>query len=150
MNTMLEYLYAGQELYSALLGPLRTRYQLTTTELLVLLCLANDPQHDTARDIVETLRIAKSHVSVSVRALEKRGYIEGAYQGCNRRTIHLRLCKPAMEIIAVARQAQGQFLAILEQDFSDEERTRFRQYLHRMNNNIHTYLNECSMPAMPD
>ena len=90
MNTMLEYLYAGQELYGALLGPLRTRYQLTTTELLVLLCLANDPQHDTARDIVETLRIAKSHVSVSVRALEKRGYIEGAYQGSNRRTLHLR------------------------------------------------------------
>lgn len=148
MNTVLEYLYAGQELYSALLGPIRSQYKLTSTEMLVLLFLANNREYDTARDIVETLKLAKSHVSVSVRALEERGYIQGRYEGSNRRTIHLRLCAPSAEIIADAQKVQARFLAILEQGFSEEERACFKQYLQKVTGNINAYLKECAASAV--
>lgn len=81
MDIMLENLYVSRELYSFLLHPVCTKYDLAPAELLVLLFLANNTEYDTAKDIVNKLKIAKSHVSISVRALEERGYLKGNYEG---------------------------------------------------------------------
>ena len=61
-----------EKLYSALFSPLLERCGLTQLEADILMFLANNPEYDTARDIVEKRRLAKSHVSVGVDALAER------------------------------------------------------------------------------
>ena len=109
MDIMLENLYVSRELYSFLLHPVCTKYDLAPAELLVLLFLANNTEYDTAKDIVNKLKIAKSHVSISVRALEERGYLKGNYEGRNRRTIHLQLSDTAASVISDVRNVQSKF-----------------------------------------
>lgn len=139
MNEILENLYATRELYSSLYTPICTKYKLTPAELLVLLFLANNRGRDTARDIVEKLKLAKSHVSVSVRDLAERGYLRGAYSGHDHRSIHLGLCDAAADIIADARAAQTQFLSVLSRGFSDDELNILKDYLQRITDNINAY-----------
>lgn len=145
MNTVFENLYVSQELHSLLFSPICAKYGLTTAEILVLLFLANNRQYDTATAIVEKLKLTKSHVSVSVRNLEERGYLKGGYVGCNRRTIHLQLCDAASGIVAEARNMQALYVSILERGFSEEERALLREYLQRITGNINTYLKNLSL-----
>ena len=140
MNAVLENLYVSRDLLSSLFGQVCTKYSLTPAEVLVLLFLANNREYDTAKDIVDKLRIAKSHVSVSVKNLEERGYLKGRYQENNRRTIHLRLCELSGDAVAEARRVQERFLAVLGQGFSEEELAVFTNYLRRVNGNMNAYL----------
>lgn len=147
MNIMLENLYVCKELYSFLFHPICSKYGLTPAELLVLLFLASNAECDTAKDIVDKLKITKSIVSVSTRDLEERGYIKGEYFGRNRRTIHLQLCDTAKDIIAEARNVQSQFRSVLGNGFSNEELFLFETYLQRATDNINTYLKNSSAPC---
>ena len=67
MNTALENMYAGRELQSVLFYSVCAKYGLTLAELLVLLYLAGNKSAGTATDIVDKLKLTKSHVSMSVR-----------------------------------------------------------------------------------
>lgn len=137
---MLENLYVSRELYSSLLHPVCMKYGLAPAELLVLLFLANNTEYDTAKDIVNKLKIAKSHVSISVRALEERGYLRGNYEGRNRRTIHLQLSDTAASVISDVRNVQRKFGSILGHGFSEEELKHFQNYLQRATENVNMYL----------
>ncbi|MGN0168332.1 MAG: MarR family winged helix-turn-helix transcriptional regulator [Acetatifactor sp.] len=141
MNSILENLYTNRELHSVLFDSICTKYRLTHTEMLVLLFLRENVPCDTATDIVEKLKITKSHVSASVRDLEERGYLKGNYEGHNRRTIHLQLCDNASEIVRAGETAQNEFLSILCQGFSEEEKSRLQSYVQRMTENANRYLN---------
>lgn len=140
MNTILENLYITKELHSSIFSPVCSKYNLTLAEILVLLFLANNREYDSAKDIVKRLKIKKSHVSLSIRELEERGYLKGGYEGSNRRTIHLHLCDKSDGIIEDARDAQKKFLSILERGFSEEEVRHFNNYIRRVNENINDYL----------
>lgn len=74
MDSIFENLYVNRELQSSLFASVCSKYQLTRTELLVLLFLGKNARN-TATDIVENLKIAKSHVSASVHDLEERGFV---------------------------------------------------------------------------
>ena len=78
-------------LYHKLQSPVLERYQITQIELDVLLFLANHPGLDTAKDIVEIRRLTKSHVSVAVEGLSKKGYLLRVHRPDNRKLIHLSL-----------------------------------------------------------
>ena len=95
MDHIFENMYANRELHSVLFE----KYDLTLSEMLVLLFLDKNRNSDTATDMVDKLKLAKSHVSASVRDLEARGYIKGNYGEKDRRTIHLRLCDKSVEVI---------------------------------------------------
>lgn len=129
----------GKSLYSRLIEPVCKKYQLTQMEFNILMFLANNPQFNTATDIVETRRLSKSHVSISLRSLQERGYIAGEYLGRNHRTIYLKLCDTALEIISEGREAQQQFTSVLTADFTPEELDTLKDYLNRITNNISTY-----------
>lgn len=142
MDGLVESLYSGKGLYCALFEPVCHKYGLTMTEMLVLLYLAKETGSDTASDIVETLRITKSHVSASVRDLEERGYLHGIHVGHDRRSIHLRLREDAWQIIREGQQAQENFFSVVCRGFTGEEIDGFRRYIRRMNENMVNYLNE--------
>ncbi len=142
MNRIFENLYANRELHAVLFGSICEEYDLTLTELLVLLFLDKSENGDTATDIVEELKITKSHVSASVRDLEERGYIEGGYEGRNRRTVHLRLCEKSKDVIAAGRRVQNDFISIVCRGFSSDELSALKDYTRRMTENTNRYLGE--------
>ena len=82
-------------LYADFLEPVCKTYHLTRMELDVLLFLANNPDFDTATDIVEKRRLTKSHVSLAVNALVHKGYLSRIFRENNRKTVHLVLCGSA-------------------------------------------------------
>ena len=142
MDRIIESLYINRELYTAIFMPVCSKYRLTMAEMLVLLFLSKHGNTGTASDIVDKLKITKSHVSVSVHDLEERGYIQGSHEGCNRRTIRLRLCGSAEEVVREGKQAQERFLSVLTRGFSEQELSAFVDCIRRINENADEYLHQ--------
>lgn len=141
MEGFLENSYVNKELHAVVFEPICHKYQLTHTELLVLLFLKTK-EVDTAKEIVNRFKIAKSHVSTSIRDLEEKGYIEGNYIGSDRRTIHLNLCERSGEVLKDVENAQEEFKKVLMKGFNEDEMLQLKDYLSRMTNNANAYLKE--------
>lgn len=140
MDGVIDYLYVNKGLYSALFEPICEKYSLTMTEIHVLLFLANKRGCNTASDIVEKLKIAKSHISASVRDLSERGYLLGQFEGNNHRTIHLQLCDSADEVVREGVRVQQEYISVISRGFNEEEKSIFRKYISRINDNANEYL----------
>ncbi|MCI7734952.1 MAG: MarR family winged helix-turn-helix transcriptional regulator [Dysosmobacter sp.] len=108
----------------------------------MLLFLANNPDFDTATDIVEKRRLTKSHVSLAVNALVHKGYLSRIFRENNRKTVHLVLCGSASPIVSEGRNAQKAFAEILLKDFSEEDARLLHRLLARMDRNIRSHLKE--------
>ena len=54
--------------------PVCERFELTQAEFDILMFLTNNPEYDTAADIVRIRLLTKSHVSMAIKNLKKRGY----------------------------------------------------------------------------
>ena len=62
--------------YEVLSGEVCDRYGLTQMEYDILMFLHNNPQHNTAAEIVKIRKSTKSHVSTSLKMLEEKGLVE--------------------------------------------------------------------------
>ena len=100
--------------YEACTKPVRDAYDLTQMQFNILMFLHNNPQFDTAGDLVKTRHLTKSHVSTALKELEARGWIEAYYAAGNRKSQHLRITKSAEAVIAAGkrrrRRSAGSFL----------------------------------------
>ena len=72
--------------------------------------------------------------------MEQCGYLRKEYLDCNRKTAHLKVCKEAMDIIHDGQAAQGKFISILLDGFSQEEIDSMKQYNDRILCNINACL----------
>jgi MarR family transcriptional regulator for hemolysin len=136
MRQLIEDLFLSRELYSSFLLPVCEKYDLTQTDLIILLCLDGFPQKDTATDIISMRKLTKSAVSASVRSLQEKGLISGAHLNGNHRSVHLKLQEQAAPIVRDGLAAQEGFFKVLFKGFSKEEIEQFQGYFHRMKDNI--------------
>lgn len=139
MYNLLENIFVSKELYLNILAPICEKYGLSHTDLMIILCLANNPQLDTATDIIKLRKLTKSAVSMSVRTLQDKGLITGEHLNGNHRSIHLSVCDSALPIIEEGRAAQKKYFAILLSDFTDKDKQHFKSYFERITANIHSY-----------
>ena len=142
MRSFWDDMAAMRSLYSAQLDAVGREYGLARVELDILLFLANNPQFDTATEIVQWRNISKAHVSQGVKALEQRGYLERWYARDNRRTIHLRLRQEAGAAVEAGRAAQHRYRSLLFQGFSEEELEQFCGFFGRIAANARAQLKE--------
>lgn len=142
MNDLLDHIFMSKELYQDILEPIREKYHISFSELIILLFLANHPGLDTATNIVEKRSLTKSAVSMSGRSLRERGLMTGEFTDGNHRSVHLKVSQKAEPIIQEARQAQKEYFNILVQDFSMEEKEDLKALLIKMNHNIQKYHND--------
>ena len=112
------------------------RYGLTQLEADILLFLANNPECDTARDIVEIRHLAKSHVSVGVDSLAERGLLRRLRLDGNRKTIHLRLTDAAAPIVEQGRAIQHAYAGLIFDGFSEAQRQELFRLLDRVSENV--------------
>lgn len=121
ISNYFDILGQSQKAYSRQLEPVCKKWEVSRSELDVLLFLYNNPGFDRAVDIVTRRGMAKSHVSMSVANLEERGLLSRHFSQTDRRTAHLKLTAQGEEIAAEGRLAQKAFFDLLYGDITEEE-----------------------------
>ena len=111
-------------------------------ELDILLFLANNPGYDTAKDIIERRRLTKSHVSMSLKDLERRDLVQKEYYPGNQKTAHLKLSSASIQMVAEGQQAQKKFFQTVFRDFNPEDVSWMEDYFERMRKNMQNALKE--------
>ena len=138
MFSIIDNIYASKGLYQELLGPVCKKYNLTDSEVVILLFLAGN-DGDTATDIVLRQRLKKSVVSVSLKDLLDRGLISSTYLDGNRKSAHLKVTEKAEEIIAEAKKVQDDYYKLLTEGLGRDEKNNLSSYLKIVNDNIKSY-----------
>lgn len=131
-----DMLFLGKKMYDKSLQPVCDAYAMTRNELDILLFLANQPDYDTAKDIVDRRRLTKSHVSMSLKNLTGRGYIQTFYQQGNRKSLHLKLTEAAEGVVREGRLAQKEFAFGLLQGLTEEQTQIMKKSVEIMTKNI--------------
>jgi len=126
----------GKKAYARMIDPVCKKYKLTRNELDILLFLHNNPDFNRASDIVSRRGIAKSHVSMSVNSLEKRGLILRETDPEDRRTIHLILAPEAHDMAREGRSAQERYFHKLYEGLSPEEIILWKTVIYKVNKNL--------------
>lgn len=134
-----------KSLYSECMEPVCKKHDLTRMELDILMFLANNPEFTTATEIVENRQLTKSHVSLAVNTLTRKGFLTRSFSGKNRKTIHLTVCENAREIIEDGRNSQQEFGGILFRDFSKEDKEALSHLLSKLEQNIRHHYREESL-----
>lgn len=136
MMSIWEHLTVAKQAYDKATDAVCRKYKIKHREFDILMYLANNPNQATATDIVKKHNLSKSHVSVSLRALEERGFVVGEFHGTNRRTIYLKLIDGAKEVLDEGKAAQKEFFDAVFGGFSQEELKNFANYISRLKKNI--------------
>ena len=85
--------------YEILKSSVCEKYQLRQMEYDILMFLYNNPQHNTAADIVRYRKSTKSHVSMSLKVLEEKGLIERRIDKDNKKRVEIYILDSADDII---------------------------------------------------
>ncbi len=140
--TALDFIASEHELYHRYMVKVCVRFSLTSMELAILLFLANNPQYDTAKDVVEKRHLTKSHVSISIRSLEEKGLLRKEFRNGNHRTSHLVLLPDSEAMVAAGREAQNEVFSIMTKGFSKSELELIKSHLQRVYENVMEELNK--------
>lgn len=95
--------------YELLSGEVCDRYGLTQMEYDILMFLHNNPQQNTAAEIVKIRKSTKSHVSTSLKKLENRGLVEKIQSENNKKHIEIVLLDKAKLIVEAGTNVQKHF-----------------------------------------
>lgn len=136
MNQTLKMFHDTRKLYNRLSITVMERYDLTRCELDILLFLYNNPDLDTAKDIVDKRGLVKSHVSMGIDHLVQKKYIEVIQDQNDKRRYHLRLLDKSHEVIQEGLNVQSEFQKRLFKNFSEEDKVAFEKMMKMIYENI--------------
>lgn len=128
--------------YELLSGEVCDRYELTQMEYDILMFLHNNPQHNTAADIVKVRKSTKSHVSTSLKNLENKGLVERIQSKDNKKHIEIILLDKAEIIVKAGINAQKQFANDVLSGLTEEEKHMCIDVFDKICNNAEKYLKE--------
>lgn len=126
--------------YETLTRSVCDQYELTQMEYDILMFLYNNPQYNTAADIVKVRKSTKSHVSTSLRFLEEKGLIEKKQSEGNKKHIEIILLDSAQEIVQAGLNVQKEFVKNMFQGFTEEEMVMCKSVFGRICNNAENCL----------
>ena len=115
-------------------------YQLTQMEYDILMFLHSNQQYNTAADIVKIRKSTKSHVSSSLKDLEKKGLVERIQSADNKKHIEINLLSKAEPIVEAGLKAQRQFARNVLSGLSEEEKKLFISVFQKICNNANEFL----------
>ena len=107
--------------YELLSGEVCDRYGLTQMEYDILMFLHNNPQYNTAAEIVKIRKSTKSHVSTSLKNLESKGLVERIQSKDNKKRIEIALLDQAEIIIEAGLNTQKEFAHNVLRGLTKEE-----------------------------
>lgn len=128
--------------YGLLSGEVCDRYGLTQMEYDILMFLHNNPQHNTAAEIVKVRKSTKSHVSTSLKKLENKGLVERIQSEDNKKHIEIVLLDKAELIVEAGINAQKRFAQNVLRGLTEEEKHMCIKVFDKICNNAEKYLRE--------
>lgn len=132
---MLQFYQHFGKFYTRQFAPLSQETGLSFRELQVLLFLANNPGHDTARDITVLRGISKSQVSQAVDLLCAEGLLTRRADPADRRIIHLSITPDGQPIARSAQSVQDACSTQLLSGFTAQETADLLSMVNRVMDN---------------
>ena len=123
-------------LYDKMLKKVCTEHDLTVIEADVISFLQNNPEKDTAADIVELRMLSKGAVSKAVESLIQKSLLERIPDTEDRRKIHLRLKSQAGPVTDSIDKVREEFLDTVLEGFTKDELELHRQFFDRLIDNL--------------
>ena len=124
------------EVYNDTCKPLCKELKLPQTAFDILMFLANNPQYQTARDIVQIRNIKANLVSINVDKLVKEGYLQReAIEGDRRKTKLICTIK-AQPVIKEGQKLQQEFVDKLFENTTKEDKEIFIHVMTTMDTNL--------------
>lgn len=108
--------------YELLSSGICDQYGLTQMEYDILMFLHNNPQFNTAAEIVKVRKSTKSHVSTSLKSLENNGLIRRIQSEDNKKHIEIVLLDKAKLIVEAGINAQKQFAQNVLSGLTEDEK----------------------------
>ena len=87
------------KLYEKYLEDVQMKHRLSHIEIAIIGFLYNNPERDTAADIVERRMLPKGNVSAGVETLVQKGLLMRRQDQTDRRKIHLSLLENLKEVL---------------------------------------------------
>ena len=128
--------------YELLSGAVCDRYELTQMEYDILMFLHNNPQNNTAAEIVKIRKSTKSHVSTSLKKLEDEGFIERVQSKENKKHIEIILLDKAELIVEAGIAVQKKFAQDVLAGLTEEEIRMCIHIFDKICNNAEEHLSE--------
>ncbi len=122
--------------YHIMLAPLCKETGLPPLALDILLFLANNPEHNTAKDICRMRGHKSGIVSVHVERLVNDGLLERQEMPGDRRQTRLVCTEKAQDIITRGREIQWQFGLRLMEGISKEDHETMHRCFERIDVNL--------------
>ena len=124
------------ETYNAWCKPLCKEIQMPQTAFDILMFLANNPDYNTARDIVEIRGLKANLVSMNVEKLVNEGFLERIPDTKDRRKNMLKCTENAKTVIEKGRQLQKDFFGSLFGGIDEENLRQFYGVLEQLRTNL--------------
>lgn len=135
-NISIKFAHDMLEAYSAKCKPLCREIQLPQTAFDILMFLANNPNFNTARDIVEIRGLKANLVSVNVEKLVREGLLERIPDKADRRKTVLVCTESAKPITEKGRRLQADFFESLFSGIDEESRMQFFDTIKKIKQNL--------------
>lgn len=126
--------------YESLSKSVCDKYNLSKIEYDTLMFLYNNPKYKTAADIVKVRKSTKSHVSIALKDLEKKGMIERRQNPNNKKIIEIFLLEKAKKISDEGMNLQKRLMHNLLDGFSDDEKKMCKIMFDKIAANAESYL----------
>lgn len=123
-------------LYDRMLKKVCTEHALTIAEADIISFLQNNPEKDTAADIVELRMLSKGAVSKAVESLIQKSLLERIPDTEDRRKIHLKLNLQVGPITESIEKVRAEFVNTVLEGFTKEELEVYRDFSDRLFDNI--------------
>lgn len=137
---ILSYISHHRQFYSLIYEEVASELKLTQLEIDILLFLINNPEYNTARDIVNLRGFAKSNVSTAIEALQRQEYLTVLADPDNRRIRRLTLRPQKQAVFDRLITLQRDSFSRMLQGFTPDEIEQLHRFMGRMDQNMLQYL----------
>ncbi len=135
MKNIIRISHQIKKTYSCLCDPVIQKYHITRCELDILLFLYNNPELNTAKDIVDKRGIIKSQASMGIERLIQKEYIKVKRDEYDKRKYRIYLLDSSMEIVEDGLKVQQTFNDILFKNITDYEQEILQNILEKIYQN---------------
>ena len=109
------------KLYEKYLEDVQMKHRLSHIEIAIIGFLYNNPERDTAADIVERRMLPKGNVSAGVETLVQKGLLMRRQDQTDRRKIHLSLLEKAVPIVQEIEEINKKFRRQIFKNLSNDD-----------------------------
>lgn len=126
--------------YESLSKSICEKYNLTKMEYDILMFLYNNPQFNTAADIVKVGKSTKSHVSLALKSLREKGLIEKKQSPKNKKIVEIFMLDEAKKIVEDGIDLQKRLMHNLLDGFTEDEKKMWKSMFDKICANSELYL----------